>query len=96
MFICNTWPSIHLYMHGQDFVCWHCCEVEMQDTFSFAWSMYHKINIITGENINAMGIDNLCKQSMWGINQNNIEITHHAKKNSIDIKEEFMTQTYQW
>jgi hypothetical protein len=45
-------------------------------------------------NINAMGIDNLCKQNMWGFNQNNIEITHHAKNNSTDIKEEFMTQTY--
>jgi hypothetical protein len=66
----------------------------MQDTFPFAWSMYHKINITIGENINAMGIDNLCKQNMWNITPNNIEITHHAKKSWIDIKEEFMTRTY--
>jgi hypothetical protein len=64
--ICNTWPSIHVYMHGQDFVCWHSCELEMQNTFFFTWSMYHNINISVGENINAMGIGNLCKQSMWG------------------------------
>jgi hypothetical protein len=56
--------------------------------------MYHKINITIGENINAMGIDNLFKQNMWCINHNNIEITHHAKKSWIDIKEEFMTWTY--
>jgi hypothetical protein len=55
---------------------------------------YHNINITTSENINAMGINNLCRQNMWGINQNNIEITHHAKKTWIDIKEKFMTQTY--
>jgi hypothetical protein len=41
--------------------------------------MYHKINITIGENINVMNMDNLCKQSMWGINQN-IEMTHYVKK----------------